>query len=213
MAPPASYFGLTGGVACGKTTAARMFEEFGVKIIDADRLGHELVRAPRPAYQEIVHHFGFEILDSSGEIDRKRLGAVVFADPRKLQQLNSILHPRIIGRAEELALAYHATQPDAVVLVDAALIFEAGIEKRFVKVVVAWCRPEQQLERLMAKSGLSRGEAERRIAAQMPVEDKRHRADFVIDCSASLEGTREQVRALYLKLRQLVRERQSKLET
>ena len=200
----ARYFGLTGGIASGKTSVARMFEELGAKIIDADRLGHELIRAPLPAYQEIVRRFGQEILDSCGEIDRKRLGAIVFANPEKLRELNAILHPRIIEQIENLAGQYHNQDPKAVILVDAALIFEAGIGSRFTKVLVAWCRPEQQIERLMEKAGVPREEAERRIAAQMPVEEKRRRADYVIDCSGSKENTRVQVQGIHAELRRLV---------
>ena len=198
-----AYFGLTGGVASGKSTVARMLEALGARIIDADRVGHEFLRSPHPAYQEIVRRFGREILDFTGEIDRKRLAAVVFADPAKLRELDATLHPRIIARVEELAEQYRREDAGRVVLVDAALIFEAGIGKRFAKVLVVWCRPEQQVERLMAKAGLSREEAERRIATQMPVEEKRRRADFAIDCSASLENTRAQVEALYPELQRL----------
>jgi dephospho-CoA kinase len=203
MVDTGCYFGLTGGVACGKSTVARMFEDLGAKIIDADRLAHELSRAPLPAYKEVVSRFGSEILDSYGEIDRRRLGSVVFADGEKLRQLSAILHPRIIERIEELAVSFHILAPHAVVLVDAALIYEAGIEKRFTKTVVAWCRPEQQLERLMAKAHVTREEAERRIAAQMPTEEKRRRADYVIDCSGSLESTRQQVENLFAQLKTL----------
>ena len=194
------YFGLTGGAASGKSTVARMFQDLGARIIDADRIGHEMLRSSSPAYAEILRQFGKEILDDSGEIDRSRLGRIVFGDPQKLQQLNAIVHPRIIARVEDLAAQHHADDPGAVILVDAALIFEAGIGGRFDKVVVAWCRPEQQIERLMAKSGLTREEAERRIAAQMPAEEKRRRADYLIDCSGSLESTREQVRQVYADL-------------
>jgi len=190
-------FGLTGGVACGKSTVAAIFAELGAKVIDADRLAHELIRSPLPAYHDIVRHFGFEILDSQGEIDRKRLGDVVFADPDKLRVLNTIVHPRVLERIGQLAEAFHLQDPHALVLVDAALIYEAGVGDRFAKIIVAWCRPEQQLERLMAKAGLSREEAERRIAAQMPVEEKRRRADYVIDCSGSLENTIQEVDRLY----------------
>ena len=197
------HFGLTGGVASGKSTVARVLEGLGAKIIDADRLGHELLRRPHPAHQEVVRRFGREILDPTGEIDRKRLGAVVFADPTKLRELNAILHPLIIARVEELAARYHAENPGAVVVVDAALLFEAGIGGRFTKVLVVWCRPEQQVERLMAKTGLSRQEAEQRIAAQLPVDEKRWRADFEIDSSGSLERTRAQVEALYPELQRL----------
>ena len=198
------YFGLTGGVASGKSTVACMFEQCGARIIDADRLAHELSRAPLPAYKEIVSRFGTEILDSYGEIDRKRLGPIVFSDAEKLRQLSAILHPRILERLEELAACHRILAPGAVILVDAALIYEAGIEKRFSKMLVAWCRPEQQLERLIATAALPRAEAERRIAAQMPVEEKRRRADYLLDCSGSLAGTRQQVENLFAQLKQLV---------
>ena len=205
------YFGLTGGAASGKSTVARMFQDLGARIIDADRIGHEMLRSSSPAYAEILRQFGKEILDDSGEIDRSRLGRIVFRDPERLQQLNAIVHPRIIAGVEDLAAQYQADdlishyhaddvtfrRPRSVVLVDAALIFEAGIGGCFDKVVVAWCWPEQQVERLMAKAGLSREEAEQRIAAQMPAEEKRRRADYLIDCSGSLDSTREQVRRVY----------------
>jgi len=197
MSESGLYFGLTGGVASGKSTAARMFEELGAKIIDADRIGHECLLESSPTYAEIVATFGSAILDPSRAIDRNRLGVIVFADAEKLRRLNAIVHPRIIARVEELANRYHAERRSAVVVVDAALIFEAGIGGNFAKVVVAWCRPEQQVERLMAKTGLSRAEAEQRIALQMPVEEKRRRADYLLDCSGTLDETLAQVKTIY----------------
>jgi dephospho-CoA kinase len=197
-----AYFGLTGGVASGKSTVARMLEGLGARIIDADHVGHELLRASRATYHELLRSFGNGILDSTGQIDRRRLGAIVFADPAKLRDLNGILHTRIMARVEELAAQYHAESPGAVIVVDAALLFEAGIGGRFTKVLVVWCRPEQQIERLMAK-GLSLQEAEQRIAAQMPVDQKRRRADYEIDSSGTLENTRAQVEALYPELQRL----------
>ncbi|HEV2177523.1 MAG TPA: dephospho-CoA kinase [Terriglobia bacterium] len=199
-----SYFGLTGGIASGKSTVAGMLEGLGAKTIDADRVGHELLRPPEPAFREIVQRFGAAVLNSAGEIDRRLLGANVFADPQKLRELNAIVHPRIIARTEELAARFQAEDPRAVVVIDAALIFEAGIGSRFRKVIVAWCRPEQQVARLMAKMGVSREEAESRIAAQMPVDEKRSRADYLIDCSGSKEETRAQVEALYPQLQRLM---------
>ncbi len=198
------YFGLTGGVASGKSTVARMFEELGAKVIDADRIGHELLGSTQPPYNEIVRRFGKEVLDASGEIDRRRLGAIVFSDAAKLRELNAILHPRIIERVEAEAQRYRAQDPRAVILVDAALIFEAGIGSRFEKLLVAWCPPEMQIERLMAKAGLSRKKAEQRVASQIPADEKRRRADYVIDCSGSPEDTRKQVERLFLELRRIV---------
>jgi dephospho-CoA kinase len=206
-------FGLTGGVASGKTTVARLFKVLGARILDADHIGHELLRAPQPAYHEIVQRFGFEILDREGEIDRKRLGALVFGDPGKLQALNALLHPRIIERIDRLAEGFRLQDPHVLVLVDAALIYEANLARWFSKIIVTWCRPEQQLERLIAKTGLSREEAQRRIAAQIAAEEKRHRADYVIDCSGNMESTQAQVAAVYGELKQVAAGTQPKIET
>ena len=196
-------FGLTGGIASGKSTVARYFAALGARVIDADRLSHELIRAPLPAYAEIVARFGRELLDATQEIDRTRLGALVFGNAQALAALNAILHPRVIERSGELAAEYRRADPRAVVVVDAALIIEAGMRDRFIKILVAWCRPEQQIERLMAKGVVSRQEAERRVAAQMPTDEKRRLADFVIDCSGSKDDSRRQVEALYPELRRL----------
>ena len=196
-------FGLTGGVASGKTTVARLFGALGARIIDADQIGHELLRAPQPAYHELVQRFGFEILDREGEIDRKRLGTLVFVDPGKLQALNALLHPRIIERIDRLAEGFRLQDPHAFVLVDAALIYEANLAGWFAKIIATCCRPAQQLARLMAKTSLSREEAQRRIAAQMPLEEKSRRADYVIDCSGNMESTQAQVAAVYGELKQL----------
>ena len=205
-------FGLTGGVASGKTTVARLFGALGARIIDADRIGHDLLRAPQPAYREIVQRFGFEILDREGEIDRKRLGALVFVDPGKLQALNALLHPRIIERIDRLAEGFRLQDPHAFVLVDAALIYEADLAGWFAKIIATCCRPEQQLERLITKTGLSREAAQRRIAAQMPLEEKSRRADYVIDCSGNMESTRAQVAAVYGELKQLTAGTKPKIE-
>ena len=199
----ARYFGLTGGIASGKSTVAEMLRDLGAHIIDADKIGHEMLLSTSPAYPELVAAFGRAILDSAGRIDRKKLGPLVFSDPAKLRQLNRIVHPRIIERISQLAAQHCSQNQRAVVVVDAALIYETGIPGRFAKTIVAWCRPEQQIERLIAKTGLSREEAERRITSQMPTEEKRRRADFVVDCSGSLEETRRQVEDLYPVLKQL----------
>jgi dephospho-CoA kinase len=203
---PGPVFGLTGGIASGKSTTARYFEELGAYIIDADRLGHQVIEPGEAAYQEIVERFGKGVLDSGGRVDRRKLGPVVFADPQLLQTLNAIVHPRIIARTQELADAQQRRNPRGVIIFDAPLIFEAGIEGTMRKIIVAWCRPEQQLERLMAKTGISRQEAESRIQAQMPVEEKRRRADYVIDCSGTLEESHAQVQALYPQLQSMVEE-------
>ncbi len=184
---------------------ASYFAEQGARTVDADAIAHEILLPPNPAYGEVLEHFGTEMLDPSGNIDRRKLGDVVFRNPEERRKLEAILHPRIIARQEEMASRYLREEPNAVVLVEAALIYEAGISGRFLKMVVAWCRPEQQIERLMAKARLSRADAEARFATQMPADEKRRRADFVIDCSGSLEETRREVASVYDRLRQLLR--------
>lgn len=204
MVQPA-HFGLTGGIACGKSTVARFFAELGARVIDADGAAHELLLPSHAAFQETVRAFGKGILDEHGKIDRQKLGAMVFADPDKLRTLNEIMYPKIIAHTERMAAEFVRQEPDAVVVVDAALIFEAGLARRFRKVVVAWCRREQQLARLMAKSGLSQAEAELRIEAQMSAGEKRRLADFAVDCSSTLDETRAQAAAVYAELQSLVR--------
>jgi len=196
-------FGLTGGIASGKSTVARVLEELGAQVIDADRVGHELLRRSSPVFPQIVAHFGREILGPDGEIDRGRLGTKVFSDPEKLRELNALVHPCLIARLDELAARLRAGHPGAVIVVDAAVIYEAGVADRFARILVAWCSPEQQIERLMAKTGLSREDALRRVASQIPSEEKRRRADYVIDCSGSLEETRAQAAAIYPELRRI----------
>ena len=185
---------------------ARSFQDLGACIIDADRIGHELIEPGRAAYPEIVQLFGKEILARDGSIDRRNLGARVFGNPEDMRALNAALHPRIITRVEELARENRARHPLGVIIIDAALIFESGIGGTLRKVIVVWCRPEQQLERLMSKARLSREEAEQRIGAQMPPEEKRRRADYVIDCSGSKGRAREQAEAIYPELERIVAE-------
>jgi dephospho-CoA kinase len=194
---------LTGGIASGKSTVARIFEELGAKVIDADRVGHELLRSSSPVHRQVVARFGQEILRPDGEIDRGRLGSMVFADPQKLRELSAIVHPSLIVRVDELAAELGARNPGAVILVDAAVIYEAGAADRFRKILVAWCRPDQQIERLMAKTGLSREDALRRVASQIPSDEKRRRADYVIDCSGSLAATRAQAEGIFPELQRL----------
>ena len=196
--------GLTGGIASGKSTVAEILREQGCAIIEADLLAHEYLKPENPVSQEVISEFGHEILDASRQINRAKLGEIVFGDPRKLAQLNAIIHPRVLReitrRLDELA---RPGGPSVAVVV-AALHIEVGYHKNFDRLVVAWCRPEQQIERLLQR-GLTRGQAEKRIGSQMSIEEKRRLADDVIDCSGSLEETRQQTIALAEKLRQLAR--------
>ena len=192
--------GLTGGIASGKSAVAAMLRELGFAVLDADSLAHKLIEPGLPAYDEVQREFGPAIIDGQRRIDRVKLAALVFADRTKLDRLNAIVHPRVaevvFRQFEECAR--QGTRDAA--FVEAALLIESGIHKRLDGLVVAWCEPAQQLERLIAR-GLSEAEARRRIGAQMPVEEKLRLASEKIDCSGSLAQTRQQVVALAAKLR------------
>jgi dephospho-CoA kinase len=198
--------GLTGGIGCGKSTVAAMLRELGCAVIEADPLAHELSEPGQPAYGEIVSEFGEEILLPGGRIDRAKLAGIVFADPAKLARLNRILHPRIVEETERRAarLRRGASSSPPIIVVEAALLVEGGYHQRFDRLVVVWCRPEQQRERLLAR-GMAPDEIERRLAAQMPLEEKRRLADDVIDGSGTLADTRREVERLVEKLEQEAR--------
>jgi dephospho-CoA kinase len=192
--------GITGGIASGKSVVARMLRDLGFQVIDADTLSHQLMEPGQPAFDDIVAEFGADVLGASSRIDRAKLAAIVFADPAKLARLNAILHPRI---EQQIARRFDAWEKEGVAdaaFVEAALLVEAGYQKRLHGLLVAWCTPEQQLQRLLAR-GLAEDEARGRMAAQMPVEQKLHYATEKIDCSGTLEETHRQVTKLAAKLR------------
>jgi dephospho-CoA kinase len=192
--------GLTGGIASGKSTVAEILRELGFPVLDADSISHKLMEPGQAAHDEILQTFGADLADSSGHINRHKLAAVVFADPAKLAQLNSILHPRVDQIIFNQLEDWQKSGAHAAAFVEAALLIEAGMASRLDGLVVAWCTPEQQLERLRAR-GMSETEARRRIAAQLPLEEKLKRATYTIDCSGTLEETRAQVQALAANLR------------
>jgi dephospho-CoA kinase len=197
--------GLTGGIGCGKSTVATMMRELGCHVLDADALARDLAEPGRPAFQEIVQGFGKEILAADGRLDRSRMAHLVFGDASKLATLNAILHPRVIAEQQRQLAEIARTDPKAVTVVEAALLVEAGYHKSLDRLIVVWCRPEQQIERLTKPGGraMSRDDAQRRIAAQMPAEEKRRLATDEIDNSGSLDETRAQVAALVARLKQL----------
>jgi dephospho-CoA kinase len=192
--------GLTGGIASGKSAVAAMLREMGFAVLDADSLAHRLIEPGLPAYDEVLQEFGPGVVAPDGRVDRPKLSAIVFADRARLDRLNAIVHPRV---AEVVFRQFEEWQRGGTrdaAFVEAALLIESGIHKKLDGLVVAWCAPEQQLERLLAR-GLSEAEARCRIAAQLPVEEKLRLATEKIDCSGSLEETRRQVEALATKLR------------
>ena len=192
--------GITGGIASGKSAVAGMLRELGFRVIDADALGHEVMEPGTLAFGEIVAEFGAGVVGVDGRIDRRTLGTLVFADAEELKRLNAMVHPRVEEEMMRLFGEWEKSGVTDAAFVEAALLVEAGYQKNLDGLVVAWCRPEQQIERLLAR-GLSEVEARRRIAAQMPAEEKLKFATEKIDCSGSLEETRRQVEELAAKLR------------
>src|SRR6185436_5214004 len=192
--------GLTGSIGVGKSFVASVFEELGAHVLDADQTAREVVMPGRPGLKAITDAFGEEILNADGTLDRKQLGALVFADEAKRQQLNALLHPFIIARQDQILKEWEAKDPDGIGIVDAALMIESGGYRRFDKLIVVHCRPEVQLERLMLRDKLSLDEAQRRIDSQMPQEEKQRFADYLIDTSDGFDLTREQTIKVYKAL-------------
>jgi dephospho-CoA kinase len=195
--------GLTGGIGCGKSTVAGMMRDLGCRVIDADAISRDLAEPGQLAYQEILAAFGPEILLADGRLDRAKIAHLVFADASKLSKLNKILHPRVIAEEERQLVELARTEPHAVAVIEAALLIEAGHHKLLERLIVVWCRPEQQIERLTNPRGraMSREDAMQRIAAQMPLDEKRHMATDEIDNSGSLAATQKQVTELVARLK------------
>jgi dephospho-CoA kinase len=203
--------GLTGGIACGKSVVAKMFSDLGARIIDADKIAHELYHAGQPVYDELVKRFGPEIVQQDGEIDRARLAAIAFGEGR-VDELNKIVHPAVIRHQDKLIFDLSSREPNAVVIVEAALIFEAGVKDRFGKTIVVACRPDQKIARYAQRAGVdevsAQAEVQRRSNAQLSDEEKMRRADYVVDNSGPLERTRQQVERIYAELKVLAIGRQ-----
>jgi len=197
--------GLTGSIGVGKSFVASVFVELGCHLIDADLTSREVVQPGTEGLKAVVRHFGPEVLIADGTLNRKALGAIIFANEKEREILNSILHPFIIKRQDELLNELEQQDPDGIGIVDAALMIESGGYQRFDKLVVVHCRPEVQLERLMLRDGLSRSEAQRRIDSQMSQEEKQQYADYLIDSSDGFEPTRLRTKLVYEELLKLTR--------
>ena len=197
--------GLTGGIASGKSLVSKMFAELGAHCIDADEIAHDLMRPSEPVYDEIVKSFGHEILNPDKSVNRARLAELAF-DKRKprIYELNRLIHPGVIERYEKWMEEIGKREPSAIVLLEAALLLEAGLRRRFDEIIVVTCKPQQRIERWAASHHLdletARNEVTRRMMAQAPVEAKIQAADFVIDNSGSVEETRRQVESVFQNL-------------
>lgn len=193
--------GLTGGIACGKSTVARLLEERGCRCIDADAIARELLEPGTEAHGEVIERFGEGVRADGGSIDRTRLGELVFADDEARGDLEAILHPRIL--AEELRRLEEAERSGAeIAVVEAALMVEAGSWKRYDRLVVVRCQEDLQVRRLMEQRGLDEAGARARIRAQTPVEHKARLADYVVENGGSLRDLRAEVDRLYDALRE-----------
>jgi dephospho-CoA kinase len=195
--------GLTGSIAVGKSFVSSVLAGLGCRVLDADETAREVVAPGTRGLQLIVEAFGERVLRDDGTLNRERLAEIVFADEEKRRLLNSILHPLIVAAQDDWLREQETEEPRGVAVIDAALMIETGSYKRFDQLVVVHCRPAVQLKRLTRRNKLSRAEAERRIAAQMPQAEKMSYADFLIDTSGGYEETRRQVEIVYQKLKEL----------
>lgn len=209
--------GLTGGIASGKTAVGEMFVRLGAHRIEADAIAHWLMEPGRPVYKEVVKRFGPEILNADRTINRPKLAEAAFGSsgrgatpggadsgPR-VKELNAIVHPAVIAHENEWMEDIGARDPNAIAIVEAALILEAGTQDRFDVLIVVTCQPEQRVERYARRLGIpleaARVEVTRRMAAQVPDQDKVKAANFVIDNSGSIESAEQQVRAVFAQLK------------
>ncbi len=203
--------GLTGGIAAGKSVVGEMFVRLGAHLVQADAIAHQLMRPGEAVYKEVVRHFGEAILNPDQTMNRARLAEAAFGFPvegksSRIEELNRIVHPAVIRRQEEWMAAVGQQNPKAVAMVEAALILEAGVGKRFDRLVVVTCRPEQRARRwalrMKVDEETARREVARRMAAQLPDEEKVKAADYVVDNSGSLDDTEAQVKRIDILLEQ-----------
>ncbi len=193
--------GLTGGIATGKSTVSAILKECGAIVIDADLIAHAVVKKGLEAYERIVAHFGKQILLPSGEIDRPQLGNIVFNHPDQKEKLNQIVHPAVFEEMERQIRKIERRNSASVVISDIPLLIESGMHKRFSEIILVYIPEYLQVQRLMIRSDLSAAQANSRIRAQMPIEEKKRFATRIIDNSGDFENTRNQVIAVYQQLR------------
>lgn len=185
--------GLTGGIATGKSTAANLLAKRGAVLIDLDRIAREIVEPGQPALALVAERFGQAVLREDGSLDRKKLGAIVFADANERKALEAITHPRIRAVMKERMEQHESGEPEILVVVDVPLLYESGLERYFDQIMVVYVPRELQLQRLMERDGISEEDARKRLAAQMDIEEKKARADIVIDNSRDELRLEEQI--------------------
>ncbi len=193
--------GLTGGLASGKSFIASEFERLGCAVLQADKLGHQILAEDADAVDAVAEAFGTGVLTPGGAIDRKALGAIAFSDETLLARLNAIVHPKVFARQERFFAEVADQDPEGIAMVEAAIMIESGSYRRYQRLVLAACPRELQVERFIAREGASRQEAEARIDRQLPLDEKREYADYVIDTAGSKQRTLRQVRDVHRRLR------------
>ena len=195
--------GLTGGLASGKTFVGHALADLGCYLIEADKLGHDVLAPGGEAHDAVVHEFGDAILDQEGNIDRRKLSALVWDQPERLAKLNSLVHPAVWKREDQKMAEIEKSDPQAIVVVEAAILVETGSYKQFDRLIVVTCTAEQQMERAVKRGPYGKEEVRARLSRQLPLAEKIRVADYVIDTSGDKEHTLEQVRAVYSSLRSL----------
>jgi dephospho-CoA kinase len=194
------HVGLTGNIASGKTNARRVFAELGAHAIDADEIAHDLLAPMGEVYRQVVENFGAGIVDEDGTINRRRLGSIVFTDCERRQKLNSLVHPPVRAEVKRRISDLESTYTAGIIIIDAALMVETGSYRNYDRLIVVYCEPALQLDRLLRRGGLTLEEAKARITAQMPVDEKLKVADYRINTSGTFGQTREQTEAVYRDL-------------
>lgn len=193
--------GLTGGIASGKSLVTRVLRDLGAHVIDADKIVHGLLGAGQDACREVVHHFGPAILQPDGSIDRRKLGDIIFNHPEERAWLNQCIHPRVFEVYSHQVKHISERQPDAIVVMDAALLIETGYHKHMDKLIVVYASREDQVKRLMERDRFTREQAMARISSQMSLDEKRRYADFVIENTGTRDEAEQQTREIFAKLK------------
>jgi dephospho-CoA kinase len=197
--------GLTGSIAVGKSNVCEILRELGCFVLDADQTARKVVEPNTVGWQKIVDNFGKEALQSDNTLDRAKLSAIIFSDESKRQLMNSIVHPLVFEAQNIWLTEREAENPENIAVIDAALMIESGGYKRFDKLIVVWCQPEIQLQRLIWRNNLSAENAQRRINSQIPQTEKKTFADYLIDTSLGFEDTRRQTVKVFEQLRKIKR--------
>lgn len=197
--------GLTGSIAVGKSFVCEVLRELGCFVLDADLTARQVVEPFTVGWQKIVDNFGREALQSDNTLDRVKLSSIIFSDESKRQLMNSIVHPLVFEAQNAWLQEQEAENPESIAVIDAALMIESGGYRRFEKMIVVWCEPELQLERLMSRNNLSREESAKRIKSQMPQEEKKRFADYLIDTSRGFEDTRRQTVEVFGQLQVFIK--------